>query len=336
MPPPIFRNIGDPQLHRIRRRINPHGLPRRKISPHPPASARTKRAPIPSAPPPPTPRSQESPRPATLKVDAPHAPIPGSQDPSSQDHFAQRHRLFRKNRRQFAPHHHANQLARVHLAHLPTFPRISHRAEPSPDRRSSPIPPSDAKCKSSPPPRSRSWRMTRNRFSTSRSRQRRRRLIQNQNLRLAPQRCGDLDKLLLRHRQLAHQRFSGNPRADPLQKPPRCFSPFSPTDNRNPPKIPVAVLYSPPPSNPGKSARLLIDGRDPQTAPIAGSFRSTTLPRICIDPASASTAPVIILMSVDFPAPFSPTSACTSPEFSSSDTPSSAHPTEALGNRGQL
>src|SRR6185312_14303905 len=38
-------------------------------------------------------------------------------------------------------------------------------------------------------------------------------------------------------------------------------------------------------------------------------------------PESAFSAPVITLMSVDFPAPFSPSSACTSPERSENDTP---------------
>src|SRR5438094_8834855 len=41
-------------------------------------------------------------------------------------------------------------------------------------------------------------------------------------------------------------------------------------------------------------------------------------------PESALSAPVTILMKVDLPAPFSPTSACTSPAARSNDTPRSA------------
>src|SRR5262249_26935457 len=41
-------------------------------------------------------------------------------------------------------------------------------------------------------------------------------------------------------------------------------------------------------------------------------------------PASGTSAPAMILMSVDLPAPFSPTSAWTSPRASSKDTPLSA------------
>src|SRR5580698_404414 len=50
----------------------------------------------------------------------------------------------------------------------------------------------------------------------------------------------------------------------------------------------------------------------------------TCSPRTVIVPASAVTAPVIILISVDFPAPFSPITAWTSPACSSKDTDLSA------------
>src|SRR5688572_9287633 len=52
--------------------------------------------------------------------------------------------------------------------------------------------------------------------------------------------------------------------------------------------------------------------------------RATSARAICSEPASARSAPVMILMSVDFPAPFSPASACTSPAARSNDTPLSA------------
>src|SRR5690242_1886030 len=50
----------------------------------------------------------------------------------------------------------------------------------------------------------------------------------------------------------------------------------------------------------------------------------TGVPSISMVPLSAVTAPARILTSVDFPAPFSPTSACTSPARTSKSTPESA------------
>src|SRR4051794_15076874 len=47
-------------------------------------------------------------------------------------------------------------------------------------------------------------------------------------------------------------------------------------------------------------------------------------PSISIEPRSADSAPAMILMRVDLPAPFSPTIACTSPDCRSRSTPRSA------------
>ena len=57
---------------------------------------------------------------------------------------------------------------------------------------------------------------------------------------------------------------------------------------------------------------------------LAGELCSTNSPRNRISPASGVTAPVKILISVDLPAPFSPTNACTSPAAKVSETPRSA------------
>ena len=57
---------------------------------------------------------------------------------------------------------------------------------------------------------------------------------------------------------------------------------------------------------------------------MAGLLCATTWPATLIAPESAVTAPVMILMSVDLPAPFSPISACTSPGRSSNETSLSA------------
>src|SRR5688572_12096040 len=56
----------------------------------------------------------------------------------------------------------------------------------------------------------------------------------------------------------------------------------------------------------------------------AGDAKDTGAPSRNIAPSSRRYAPVMILISVDLPAPFSPTRACTSPGSSSSPTPSSA------------
>src|SRR5258705_9055929 len=62
----------------------------------------------------------------------------------------------------------------------------------------------------------------------------------------------------------------------------------------------------------------------PSVRASAGVMCGTARPATVSPPASGCSAPVMIRMSVDFPAPFSPTSACTSPAFRSNDTPRSA------------
>src|SRR5580698_7942982 len=58
----------------------------------------------------------------------------------------------------------------------------------------------------------------------------------------------------------------------------------------------------------------------PSARAMLGSLRRTCSPNTVKVPESASKAPVMILMSVDFPAPFSPIKAWTSPARSSNDT----------------
>src|SRR6266542_1822263 len=57
---------------------------------------------------------------------------------------------------------------------------------------------------------------------------------------------------------------------------------------------------------------------------MCGSRCGTSRPATAMVPASGVSAPVTILMNVDLPAPFSPTSACTSPACRSNDTRFSA------------
>ena len=62
----------------------------------------------------------------------------------------------------------------------------------------------------------------------------------------------------------------------------------------------------------------------PSARAIAGLLCGTGWPATVSVPESGVTAPVMILMSVDLPAPFSPISACTSPGRSSNETSLSA------------
>src|SRR6266852_4776356 len=62
----------------------------------------------------------------------------------------------------------------------------------------------------------------------------------------------------------------------------------------------------------------------PRDLDVAGSIRPTGWPPTAIAPESGVSAPVMILTSVDLPAPFSPTSAWTSPGARSKDTRRSA------------
>src|SRR3954451_5484773 len=62
----------------------------------------------------------------------------------------------------------------------------------------------------------------------------------------------------------------------------------------------------------------------PRFSAVRGESIVTVLPSIAISPVSARSAPARIFTSVDLPAPFSPTSACTSPACRSSETSSSA------------
>src|SRR5919112_5419894 len=57
----------------------------------------------------------------------------------------------------------------------------------------------------------------------------------------------------------------------------------------------------------------------PSSFATRGELLTTVRPSIRSSPPSGSTAPVMILISVDLPAPFSPMSACTSPARSSSE-----------------
>ena len=110
-------------------------------------------------------------------------------------------------------------------------------------------------------------------------------------------------------------------RADPIEEPLRPLAPLAPAD---PP--PVAARLQPQGDvlghrQVGEERRLLIDGRDPQRL---GPRRVVALDRLPVNlhrPLVGACAPVMILISVDLPAPFSPISAWTSPARRSNETP---------------
>src|SRR5260370_16722120 len=58
----------------------------------------------------------------------------------------------------------------------------------------------------------------------------------------------------------------------------------------------------------------------PRAREILGELRARSWPQTARVPESAATAPVMILIRVDLPAPFSPMIACTSPPRSSNET----------------
>src|SRR5690349_16588833 len=80
----------------------------------------------------------------------------------------------------------------------------------------------------------------------------------------------------------------------------------------------------------------------PRSSALRGESMLAGFPSMRISPESAGCAPARIFISVDFPAPFSPTSACTSPARKSSVTPSSARtpgklfPMSRISRRGAV
>ena len=141
--------------------------------------------------------------------------------------------------------------------------------------------------------------------------------------RVGADRLGDLDELLLRHAQrLDAGARDRSPRRPARAAPRRAARRAAPVDA--PPGARRASSASAMFSATVRSGKAPAAGRSPRcparaTAP--GSCAATDAAEHASVPASGATAPVTILISVVLPAPFSPTSAWTSPARSSNDTP---------------
>ena len=190
-----------------------------------------------------------------------------------------------------------------------------------------------------PTPCARSRAMTPNRSLDLALGQRRGRLVHDQDPRVGADRLGDLDELLLRHAQRLDQPVGIDRRADARRAAPRARPARSRQSTRR--HAPAAlerqrdVLGD---GQVGEQRRLLVDRGDAERARRRRRHvrdRRRRRSRACRQ--SGCSAPVMILISVDLPAPFSPTSACTSPARRSNDTPlQRAHAGERLGDRGRV
>jgi len=165
------------------------------------------------------------------EADIANAPMPGSKGACFENDPARLDCDLRKDGRQLAADHQADHFRAVHLRHRARadVAPVTEHGHAVGDLRQLLQP--GAKYKSSPPHCPRSSRMTRKRFSTSRVAERRRRLIEDTARgQLPPQRPGNLDELLLRHRQLADEGLGRDVRADAAEQLHRPLPPLAPAD----------------------------------------------------------------------------------------------------------
>ena len=175
-----------------------------------------------------------------------------------------------------------------------------------------------------PTPASRSVPMTENRRATSASAQRRRRLVHHDDPRVGADRLRDFDELLfgkaqrLRAARRIDRRAGARQQVDglALPRPPVDAAPEAPGLERERDVLGDGEIR--------EERRLLVDRRDAQRSRCDRVHARLRGPETISVPASGVSAPVMIRMSVDLPAPFSPTSACTSPARRSKETPVSA------------
>src|SRR5262249_1315794 len=160
--------------------------------------------------------------------------------------------------------------------------------------------------------------------------QRRGRLVEDEQLRIAGQRLGDLDDLAARQRQVA----DGSERVDVADPEPRqgrlgALALGAHIDQPPPPRrgddaagvgepIVAATGGAAKPDSPWNPLPI------PSRCASAGRRNSTGAPSSSIVPASGRTTPDSTLISVDLPAPFSPSTAWIRPRAQARRAPSSA------------
>ena len=148
------------------------------------------------------------------------------------------------------------------------------------------------------------------------------RLVHDEDASVGADRLGDLDDLLLRHAERLRQPIG----IDARRRPARGALSNAAAARRPIDTAPAVTALERQRDvlgdrEIGKERRLLIDRRDAEgTRRVRIDDARTSRPPTASVPASARSAPVMILISVDLPAPFSPTSACTSPARSSNET----------------
>ena len=149
------------------------------------------------------------------------------------------------------------------------------------------------------------------------------RLVEDQHAAVQRQRLGDLDQLLLRDGERAHQR-GGIDVAEAAQD--LAGAALEPAIVHQQRAAGVGrghedVLGD---RDIGAERDLLVDEADAERCAMAGEVIATGLPSRRISPLSGRRMPSMMFISVDLPAPFSPASAWISPLRSSKSTPRSA------------
>ena len=145
------------------------------------------------------------------------------------------------------------------------------------------------------------------------------RFVQNEHARIERRRLDKLDKVLFRHRQAADASVGLRTRR-PIAKGVRAPMRRDPGSASEPPTASRGSGFRD--RQVRQQCGMLMHQRKAKRRGIGrGERRSTIAPSISTVPESGTRSPAATPISVDFPAPFSPTSACTSPERLSNDTP---------------
>ena len=144
--------------------------------------------------------------------------------------------------------------------------------------------------------------------------QRRGRLVEDEDAGVDRERLGDLDQLLVGHRQAPDERVGVDPDVEQLEQAFRGAPHLAPRRRSRSRRVGGSaeedVLGH---REVREQARLLVDDRDPERARGRGAGDRHGFAASSIVPASGAWTPARILTSVLLPAPFSPTSAWTSP-----------------------